>query len=144
MQTFLPNRSFVESMRVLDPKRLGNQVYREGMTLIRGKWPNHPASKMWRGYEHALSLYLLIGVNELYDRGFNYAGRPWYQELVRINESFTDPVEFPPWLGDEALHASHRGVLLYKNYKWYSQFGWAEKPRPPLPNGKQDYVWPGV
>ena len=144
MQTFLPYASFVESMRVLDPSRLGNQVYREGMTLIRGGWPHHPASKMWRGYEHALALYLMIGVNELFDRGRNYAARPWCVELNELLESYTDPVVFPPWLGDERIHASHRGVLLWKNPEWYSQFGWAEEPRPPRPDGKMDYVWPSM
>lgn len=57
MQTFLPYADFDESARALDPKRLGNQVYRECLTLIRGGWPNHPASRMWRGYECALACY---------------------------------------------------------------------------------------
>ena len=48
MQTFLPYPSFSESMKCLDPKRLGNQVYRECLTLIRGGWSNHPIAKMWK------------------------------------------------------------------------------------------------
>lgn len=158
MQTFLPSADFAYSMHVLDPSRLGNQVYREGMTLLRGGWPNHPASKMWRGCEQALAMYLLHGVKELLLRGYDYRDRPWCQELLNILPLQPDSVEealyerraimrrciLPPWLGDEAVHASHRGVLLYKNYEWYSKFGWAEEPRAPLPSGKQDYVWPEV
>lgn len=159
MQTFLPFADFRQSMMVLDPSRLGNQVYREGMTLIRGGWPNHPASKMWRGCEQALAMYLLFGVEELLARGYDYRDRPWCHELVKMLpiqpiksvESALSAHRFilnrcilPPWLGDEAIHASHRGVLLWKNPEWYSQFGWKDKPRPPRPDGKMDYVWPEV
>ena len=143
---------------VLDPSRLGNQVYREGMTLIRGGWPYHPASKMWRGYEPALAMYLLHCVKELLLRGYDYRTRPWCIEL--LNYLPLTPADFntawherraigrrvvlPPWLGDEAIHSSHRGVLLWKDPDWYSQFGWDEAPRPPRPDGKMDYVWPDV
>lgn len=143
MQTFLPSADFAYSMHVLDPSRLGNQVYREGMTLLRGGWPNHPASKMWRGYEQALALYLLHGVEELDARGRDYFDRPWCVELYEFWDGNTEP-ELPPWLGNESIHSSHRGVLLYKNYEWYSKYGWAEEPRAPLPDGKQNYVWPDL
>lgn len=43
----------------------------------------------------------------------------------------------PWWLGDERLHSSHRGRLLYKDPDWYSQFGWSEEP---IETG---YWWPG-
>lgn len=145
MQTFLPSADFSESMRCLDPKRLGNQIYREGMTLLRGGWPNHPASKIWRDYPDALVNYLLCGVKELRWRGHNYTDRPWCIELQdRWDNREDDEIKYPPWLGDQALHASHRGVLLYKDTEWYSQFGWKEAPRAPLPNGKQNYVWPEI
>jgi hypothetical protein len=72
MQTFLPHPDYFESMRCLDKSRLGNQVWREGITLIRGGWPNHPASKMWRGHEYHLGLYLLAGVEALKERGKDY------------------------------------------------------------------------
>lgn len=138
MQTFLPYEDFAKSMRCLDPKRLGNQVYREGMTLLRGGWSNHPASKMWRGYEDALAKYLWAGVVELQARGFDYTDRPWCQELA----SWQMPeVSLPLWMGNEAVHASHRGVLMYKDPEWYSQF-FDDEPRAPLPDGKMNYVWP--
>lgn len=134
MQTFLPYPSFSESMACLDDSRLGNQVYREGMTLLRGGWPNHPASKMWRGYEDALVQYLVAGVEELFNRGKDYTGRPWYIELM----SYPDRqglANMPPWLGDPAFHASHRSNLLRKDPVWYGRFGWAEPDNLP-------YVWP--
>lgn len=132
MQTFLAYPSFRESMRVLDDSRLGNQVYREGITLLRGGWPNHPASKMWRGYEGALANYLMCGVLELYYRGKDYHNRPWCQELFSYA---VGSISEPPWLGDPAFHASHRSNLLRKDPVWYGQYGWTEPD-------DLEYVWP--
>ena len=134
MQTFLPYPSFPESMRVLDDSRLGNQVYREGMTLLRGGWPNHPASKMWRGYEDALALYLWAGVIELDKRGKDYDDRQW---CIELRSKLTHSCPMPPWLGDGNFHASHRSNLLRKDPVWYGQFGWTEPDNLP-------YVWPEV
>lgn len=132
MQTFLPYSDFTQSMAVLDNSRLGNQVYREGMTLIRGGWPNHPASKMWQGYEGALAQYLVAGVHELFTRGKDYHDRPWCQELIKYA---TDNADMPPWLGDNRVHSSHRANLLRKNPLHYGAYNWTEKPTEP-------YYWP--
>jgi len=131
MQTFLPSSNFSESMRVLDNSRLGNQVYREGMTLLRGGWPNHPASKMWRGYEAALVQYLMTGVKELFNRGKDYSSRPWAIEL----ESMQGDVVLPPWLGNKEFHDSHKSNLLRKDPIWYGQWDWD------VPDNLE-YVWP--
>lgn len=133
MQTFLPYSSFSQSMACLDDSRLGNQVYREGMTLLRGGWPNHPASKMWRGYEQALANYLFHGYLELRRRGKDYTGRPWQIELEEASRGFD--IEYPPWLGDERLHSTHRANLLRKDPVWYGKYGWTEEPT-------EGYWWP--
>ncbi len=155
MQTFLPEADFAESMRILDPSRLGNQVYREGMTLIRGKWPNHPACKMWVGYSQALAVYLLFGVRELLARGQDHTAKPWCDELLKhvgcTNWKHFDNnsshiyrrVDMPPWFGDDRIHSSHRAALLWKDYDHYRQFGWKERPTGPSPvTHKFQYVWP--
>jgi len=132
MQTFLPYADYAKSVQVLDPSRLGNQVYREGLTLLRGGWPNHPASKMWRGHLHHLALYCLAGLEELTKRGKDY---PHHYDEVHVhlfNHPDTGP---PPWLGSEEFHASHRSNLLRKNPTWYGKFGWTEPDNLP-------YVWP--
>lgn len=72
MQVFLPYPDLQASVQCLDPKRLGNQVYRECLTLVRGGWSNHPASRMWKGYEYALCRYALYGLDELDARGRFY------------------------------------------------------------------------
>lgn len=139
MQTFLPLPDYLQSMRCLDKSRLGNQVWREGMTLIRGGWPNHPASKMWQGYQYHLGLYLLAGLKALSERGKEY---PHIRENILIEMSKHKDTGAPPWFGNDKLHASHRRALLYKNQEWYSQFGWAESPDVPNEKGKLNYVWP--
>ncbi len=133
MQTFLPYADFAQSMRVLDASRLGNQIWREGITLLRGRWQNHPASRMWVGYSDALAAYLNAGVQELLHRGRDYSDRPWACEILEYN--VVDPA-MPPWLGDEVFHASHRSNLLRKDPDHYRQFGWNEPANLP-------YVWPG-
>lgn len=134
MQTFLPYPDYRESMRVLDPKRLGNQVYREAMTLLNGGWPNHPASKMWKPYKHHLALYALAGIEELKDRDKFYPKTE--EKLLNIIQT-TEDTGPPTWLGRNDFHASHRSNLLRKDSEWYGNFGWTEPDNLP-------YVWPNV
>jgi hypothetical protein len=132
MQTFLPYPNFEQSAIVLDPKRLGNQFYREGLILMRGGWKNHPASKMWKGYEYYLCMYLLDCGRELQKRGRDY---PHHMKEIREFMHSLSYTEMPFWLGDERLHSSHRANLLRKNYEHYSKFGWKEQP-------SDKYFWP--
>lgn len=133
MQTFLPHPDFRESMRALDPRRLGNQVYREGLTLLRGGWQNHPASKMWRGHRHALASYLLAGIHTLEERGYSYPHHE--KEIYDVLFAERENTEMPHWLGNEAFHASHRSNLLRKDPVWYGELGWTEPHDLP-------YIWP--
>ena len=41
-QVFLPSPDLRASVCCLDPKRLGNQIYREAKTLITGGWTETP------------------------------------------------------------------------------------------------------
>jgi hypothetical protein len=132
MQTFFPLPDIKQSMRCLDRKRLGNQIYNEGMIVFKGKWAHHPATKMWDGYKPALALYLMIGLDVLAERGLYY---DYYRPA--LEPYLQGPVEMPPWYGDEAFHASHRSNLLRKDPIWYGQFGWTEPSDLP-------YVWPNT
>lgn len=136
MQTFLPVENFSLSMSFLDNVRLGNQIYREGKTLLDGKWPNHPACKMWVGHERTLAYYCLSGVQEMLTRKY------WKDEvIVRWHSYFQDKIAAlpdtgpPSWLGDDKLHSSHRSNLLRKDPEHYGKFGWQEPDNLP-------YVWP--
>lgn len=132
MQTFIPDDSYTLSALVLDHKRLGNQYYNEGIVLVKGKWKNHPASKMWRGYTYQLCEYLKACDAELLRRGRDY---PKWRAVVAKIQADQDHDRMPSWWGDDAIHSSHRAALLYKNYDWYKHFGWREEP-------KLAYVWP--
>lgn len=132
MQTFLPYEDYQKSFACLDNKRLGNQVYREGKTLLDGKWANHPISKMWAGYRWELACYCHAGALEMARR------KLWAKETCdRWRLYFLDKMESlpwtgkPPWLGDEELHASHRSNLLRKDKNHYGQFGWTESDNLP-------------
>lgn len=150
MQTFLPYADFTKSALIIDTDRIGNQVYRECKTLINGGWPHHPASKMWRGYEYWLAVYALALLDDMPNRTKADGVRPKFAPDVvpRWREFFQQKADEhikgprPPWLGDERVHASHRGVMLWKNPEWYSQFGWTEQPLGPGPDGKFPYYWP--
>lgn len=130
MQTFLPYADFSKVAEVLDDKRLGNQAYNECRVLINGGWPNHPASKMWQGYDSALARYAIALLTELIRRTGQY-----YNDHIAYFNAFIDDDRMPPWLGDERVHSSHRAALLHKDPAWYSQFDWKEEP-------SLDYFWP--
>lgn len=120
MQTFLPLPSFVESAKVLDYRRLGKQRV-EAMQILtalsKGSgWSNHPAIKMWRGFEPALIVYKTACIDEWISRGYRNS-----MQIIR-SESF----ELPPWFGNPTFHASHRSNLHRKHPDHYSKFGWSE------------------
>lgn len=132
MQTFLPYPSFARTMRVLDDSRLGNQIYREGLTLATGGWPNHPASRMWQGHIHWLCLYCIAGLDELKRRDRYYPHHySTFYHLASLHEN-TGP---PQWLGNRRFHRSHQSNLLRKDPIYYRKFF------PNVPDNLP-YIWP--
>lgn len=66
MQTFLPYPDFILSSQCLDNKRLNKQIIEAQQIFtanhnfehgIKSGWQNHPAVKMWRGYNKMLLKY---------------------------------------------------------------------------------------
>ena len=130
MQTFLPYDDFQACAQVLDWRRLGKQRV-EGMQILNcleqpNRWQNHPAVKMWEGYELSLKRYVNIMIREWIKQGFNNTMKIYDIEAI---------YEDPPWLGDERIHSSHRANLIRKDAKFYGQYGWTEKPI-------EGYWWP--
>lgn len=136
MQTFLPSDSFIASAMILDSKRLGKQRV-EVLQLLnalqpesRSHWRNHPAAKMWRGFENALTLYGMRVCEEWQARGFKDT------ILNQLQAKFNpDDVSRPPWLGNEEFHRSHRSNLIRKWPEYYSRL-WPDVP------DNLPYVWP--
>lgn len=136
MQTFLPYADFTLSARILDRLRLGKQRV-ETMQILQAltfgnRWENHPAAKMWKGYECALCKYGESICNEWTSRGY----KDTCKDKMRALLEWLDPVDtgYPWFVGNEDFHSRHRAALLYKDYGYYSQFGWKEKP-------ELNYVW---
>lgn len=134
MQTFLPYPNYQASAECLDTKRLGKQrveckqIYN---ALVRKTgWSNHPAVRMWRGYEISLCNYGRLVCLVWIGRGYRDTLYDFFLEKYIQGEE-----KCPDWLGDVPFHASHRAALLAKDYEWYKQFGWTENP-------DINYVWP--
>lgn len=131
MQTFLPFTDFTKSAEVLDNKRLGKQRS-EAWILLNGGWPNHPASKMWRGYRSALAYYGTMICLEWRDRGFH--DTLYDRFIIQIEEVEMRSIEMPWWLGGE-IHISHQSNLLRKDPIFYGTKFPGVSPLLP-------YIWP--
>lgn len=138
MQTFLPYSDFRRTAAVLDRQRLGKQRV-ETLQILRtltGEtkgWANHPAVKMWRGYEPALILYGLYMCLEWTDRGYRDT---CFDKIAEYAEPLGFPPD-PPWLGDPDFHRSHQSNLLRKNPAHYGRL-FTDVPND-LP-----YIWPKI
>ena len=149
MQTFLPVPDFLDGGRLLDSPRLGKQRV-ETLQILRAielpdyGWANHPAVLMWRGRTPALVAYGLAMVAAWRERGFADSTQAQIAEFAPQVEGvaqteLADAGLLPSWLGDDALHRSHRSNLLAKDPAFYRpQFAQRFGPEPAdLP-----YVWP--
>jgi hypothetical protein len=150
MQTFLPVADFADSARLLDSPRLGKQRV-ETLQILRALelpdygWANHPAVLMWRGRTPALVAYGLAMVRIWRERGFgdtteSLIGEFAPQVVGVPQDRLAAAGLLPSWLGDEALHRSHRSNLIAKDPEFYRpRFSQRFGPEPDdLP-----YVWPG-
>lgn len=144
MQTFLPYDDFVASATVLDDRRLGKQRVEAYQILRALTWPaygwkNHPATRMWRGFTPALVRYGLDVCDAWEARGRADATRTALLAFTGGTAPTLDGLrrtgQLPPWLGDEALHVSHRSALLRKDPEHYRRFF-------PTEPDDLEYVWP--
>ena len=62
-------------------------------------------------YRYALCNYLLAGIDVLESRNLFYPAIK--AELLETRAKYPD-IGNPPWVGDEAVHSSHRSRLLFK------------------------------
>ncbi|RSN54037.1 MSMEG_6728 family protein [Actinomadura sp. WAC 06369] len=149
MQTFLPYADFAATAAILDPRRLGKQRV-EALQVLRGLtvpgygWRNHPAVRMWTGYEEALVRYGLEICRHWCSLGHrDTCAASLTSDLAdatgierpRGQEALAEAGALPPWLGDPKLHISHRSALIRKDPDFY---------RPHFPHVPPDlpYFWP--
>lgn len=141
MQTFLPYPDFDASAAVLDHRRLGKQrveTLQIMKALLMGKgWVNHPATKMWRGFEYALLEYQEAICREWHiNRGFEDTCLRKTYQLFWTNPYLIEDKHNPWWLGDNGFHMAHRSNLVRKDPEFYG-------PRFPDIPDNLEYVWPG-
>ncbi|HEY3530357.1 MAG TPA: MSMEG_6728 family protein [Nocardioides sp.] len=148
MQTFLPYADFERSASVLDTKRLGKQRV-EALQILRALtrpgygWANHPAVLMWKGFEEALGRYGFACCEAWTGLGFGDTCAVTLAEDLRLADVHDVRTQaeldtagaLPPWLGDEALHRSHRSSLVRKDPGHYGRLF------PDVPDDLP-YVWP--
>jgi hypothetical protein len=139
MQTFLPYADFNESAKVLDRQRLGKQRI-EGTQIIKilcGKqvgngWRNHPAVKMWQGYELALSEYIFAMCDEWTSRGYKDTCKDKVKDIVKdLQQNYI----LPYWFGNKNFHRSHKSNLIRKKQEYYGEL-WPDVP------SDLEYIWP--
>lgn len=139
MQTFLPYSDFELSASVLDRMRLGKQRV-EGFQLLKtllddGGWSNHPAAKMWAGYEAGLARYTIAVCTEWVARGYRDSCDEKIRQLCFVHYIDLYDEGLPPWLGDEHFHLSHKSNLIRKLPEHYGPL-WPDVP------DDLSYVWP--
>jgi hypothetical protein len=149
VQTFLPYPDFAATARVLDERRLGKQRV-EALQVLRALtvpgygWRHHPAARMWRGYEEALTCYGLEICRRWSGIGHRDTCAASLAADLRSATGVDPPRDqaalaragaLPPWLGDPDFHRSHQSALLRKDPSHYGRL---------FPGVPADlpYVWP--
>lgn len=131
MQTFLPEKDYSSCALVLDDKRLVKQLLecRQILTALAGEskgWVNHPATKMWRGYEAELLNYSAAIRDEMIARGFKWKNNWSFIRDVFARNFNGAMVEIPSWKTNEEefdkIMTTHRANLYIKNPEQYKQY----------------------
>lgn len=147
MQTFVPFTDFYQSAVVLDSKRLNKQLL-EGRQIYdilssqrtKGGWINHPAVKMWRGYNTALYTYLEAVKQACDERGIS-TEKNWsaIEHMRKWDYGTGINLVLPPWWGDDRVHESHRNNLFVKDPLFYAEF---ESAKRTTCCDRCNYFWP--
>lgn len=141
MQTFMPFPSFAQSARVLDRQRLGKQRVEclqitTALLSGSGAWYNHPATRMWVGYEIALVKYGLTVCKVWKDRGYRDTCFGKIRALIsHVTMDEINNAPLPHWVGDPDFHTSHQSNLVRKKPEHYRPYF------PDVPDNLE-YIWP--
>lgn len=141
MQTFLPYPDYEASARVLDRQRLGKQRVENlqimGALILGTGWVNHPAVKMWDGYEKSFMLYQKAICDEWkLNRGYSDSCYEKTLDIFMLTDRASSPIIHPFWLGAPQIHKGHQSNLIRKDPEFYRPIFGDELPDD-LP-----YYWP--
>lgn len=133
MQVFLPEIHFDKCAEVLDTKRLVKQLLegRQIMTVLAGEstsngWKNHPAVRMFAGYEKTLFHYLMAIRNEMQERGYKWEKNWEVIEDIYFRHFHGEQQSVPFWMLNpdmwKRINITHRGRLWEKDPAYYAQY----------------------
>jgi hypothetical protein len=133
MQTFMPFKSFYHTAQALDNKRLNKQILECYQILKvlssndpKAGWRNHPAVKMWKGFEMGLFQYAMVMIEEANKRGIRTENN--LRNLNELNErAYKDwGYGMPLWMDDKKVMArvttTHKANLYRKDPIFYMDF----------------------
>lgn len=139
--TFLSHPDIETSLRILDKRRLGKQRV-EAAQIIKALnketkgWVNHPATRMWVGYEFLLKHYYNESLRIWEERG----GKNNLLNPLSLTEEEKNRLttgDKPWWWGWDPLHESHKAALVRKDKEYYKTLLPEDSPYLQL-----GYVWP--
>jgi hypothetical protein len=129
MQTFLPVADFADSARLLDSPRLGKQRVETLADPAGDRTPRlrlgQPPRRPDVARPHAGARRLRLAMARIWrERGFGDTTETQIGEfapqVVGVPQAeLADAGLLPSWLGDEALHRSHRSNLIAKDPDFY-------------------------
>jgi hypothetical protein len=133
MQTFLPYKDFDKSAHALDSKRLNKQIL-EGYQIMnvlmnddpKAGWRNHPAVKMWRGFENSLFDYILAMIREADRRGIKTDKNKDNLINLRVRTISRWGHGIPAWYNNakimKRVTTTHKANLYRKDDEYYYKF----------------------
>ena len=133
MQTFLPYQNFEEVAADLDSKRLNKQILEcyQILNVLSNPsptagWRNHPAVKMWRGYEVALFKYAMTMVSEADARSIKTENNVANLQRLRRERGMDWGITMPLWFSNNKIMkrvtTTHKANLYKKAPELYPQF----------------------
>jgi hypothetical protein len=133
MQTFLPYKDFDKSAHALDSRRLNKQIL-EGYQILKvlnnpdpkAAWRNHPAVKMWRGFEVTLFDYILAMIREADRRGIKTDKNKDNLIQLRVATIKNWGNGIPEWYNNKTIMkrvtTTHKANLYRKDDAYYNHF----------------------
>ena len=133
MQTFLPYKDFAEVADSLDSKRLNKQILEcyQILNVLSNPsptagWRNHPAVKMWRGFEFSLYKYAMTMVSEADARSIKTENNVANLERLRKTHGLDWGTTMPLWFSNKKVMkrvtTTHKANLYKKAPELYPQF----------------------
>lgn len=151
MNSFITDYDFYQCGMNLDTRRHGAMVY-ENIHMLASNLgvndrlvnpkrdvSNHPACKLWKGYEEQHLFYINSLLVSWIHKGYkSTVNKQNYKMLYKVCNPFGENLfKTPPWITDELIE-THRSVLIQKKPEYYRPI-WPDCPD----NLKMKYDWIG-